>query len=277
MMNSEKLRSCILDNYEFVLLDEVDSTNDYAKRIAKSGAQDRTIVIARSQTSGKGRCGRNFESNADKGIFMTLLLMPDMLPQDASRLTLVAAVAVREAIEEETGISCSIKWPNDIVFDNKKLCGILTEMSTEQNRVKHIEVGIGVNVFNESFDESIDKVAISLTQITNKSTGCAQADNNSRTNINTIDIEQLIGSIFCNFEKYYKLFLKDKSLEVVKPFYDKYLLNVDKVVTVIEHNGSYEAIAKGIDADGELIVEKDGKLIKVMSGEVSIRGVFGYV
>lgn len=270
MMNGEKLFEYVPDNYEVLLLDEVDSTNDYAKRIAKTGAKDRTVVIARKQTNGKGRCGRSFESDADKGIFMTIVLIPDMIPQEAARLTLVAAVAVRDAIEEVTGISCSIKWPNDIVYDNKKLCGILTEMSTEQNKVKHIEVGIGVNVFNESFDESIDKVAISLAQI-EKNVKCAEDEKT------VTSMEQLIGAILYCYEKYYNLYLKNKSLEAIKPFYDKYLLNVDKMVTVLEHNGSYEAIAKGIDADGELIVERDGRLIKVMSGEVSIRGVFGYV
>ena len=267
MMNKELLNRSLPKNYGLVLLEEVDSTNDYAKRLAKTGGKDRTVVVAMSQTSGKGRKGRKFQSQKNQGIYMTLLLMPELIPQDATRLTIVAAVALHEAISTVTGLKCNIKWPNDIVCEDKKLCGILTEMSTENGKVKHLELGIGVNVYNETFEGEVDSIAISITK--------AMEIQGIKTE--AISIEKLIGAILHSYEKYYKMYLKTCSLSAIKEYYDRYLLNIDRKVTVIEHNGSYEAVAKGIDEDGELLVERDGRLIKVMSGEVSIRGVFGYV
>ena len=271
MIDREVLHRSLPEYNDIIVLEEVDSTNDYAKRIAKDGATDKTVIIATSQTNGRGRQGRSFLSNKNEGIYMTLLLRPDMTPMETTRLTIVAAVSIHEAISKVTSIDCGIKWPNDLVYQGKKLCGILTEMSTEKGKVKHVELGIGINVFNKYFEGEINDVAISIAQAM-----VMEGKHTESENAN-ISMEEIIKDVLSTFYKHYMIYHECKSLIPIKEYYDNYLLNINKVVKVIEHNGSYEAIARGIDADGELIVEKDGDCVKVMSGEVSIRGVYGYV
>lgn len=256
-------------DHRIIRLLETDSTNEYAKRLAREGACHNTVVVARKQSAGKGRLGRNFNSEEDKGIFMSLILRPDMKPVEASRLTLVAAVAVREALAELCGIQCGIKWPNDIVADGKKLCGILTEMSTENGIVKYVIVGIGVNVANEKFKEELSQVATSVFLLTGR----------------LYDKEELMNQILRRYDKYYKLYAQTKNLLSVKSDYDSYLVNIDSRVRVIDNMGNgavLEGICRGIDEEGDLLVEIEAKngstsLEKIVSGEVSVRGVYGYV
>jgi biotin-[acetyl-CoA-carboxylase] ligase BirA-like protein len=162
------------NHYNIIDLDNTDSTNEYAKRLAREnflyGNVDKTVIIAESQSAGKGRLGRSFLSENGKGIFMSILLRPgpDMSPEQASGLTLVAAVALHEAILNVCGLETGIKWPNDIVADGKKLCGVLTEMSVDGSGVKFVVVGIGLNVSNEMFDKELSKLATSLYLLTGK-------------------------------------------------------------------------------------------------------------
>lgn len=258
------------DGYKAVRLDETESTNEYAKRLAREGAADRTVVVARKQTAGKGRLGRSFDSEADKGIFMTIILRPELEPVAASRLTLVAAVAVREALNELCHVRCGIKWPNDIVYDGKKVCGILTEMSTENGRIKHVIVGIGVNVSNETFAKELSEIATSVYLITGKQ----------------YDKDELLEQIIDRFDKYYEMYMQTESLSAIKQEYDSYLVNIDREVRVIpsDANGAaLQGICRGIDEEGDLLVEvlDEGngsrRLEKIVSGEVSVRGVYGYV
>lgn len=253
------------DKYNVIKLDETDSTNEYAKKLAKSGASHGTVVVARKQSEGKGRLGRSFESKEDKGIYMSIIQRPDMEPLEASRLTLIAAVAVREALAKTCQLQCDIKWPNDIVVEGKKVCGILTEMSTENGRVKYVVVGIGVNVSNKEFGVELSHIATSVYMETGRH----------------YDIDKLISEIINKYDAYYEKYMKAGDLSVIKDDYQRYLVNIGKTVRVLNQI-SIEGICIGIDDEGDLLVEverEDGSkyIEKVISGEVSVRGVYGYV
>ena len=162
-------------------------------------------------------------------------------------------------------MQCDIKWPNDIVSEGKKICGILTEMSTENGRVKYVVVGICVNVANERFDEELSHIATSVFMQT------GQHYNN----------DKLISEIISKYDGYYEKYMKAGDLSVIKDDYQRYLVNIDKTVRVLNQT-SLEGICRGIDDEGNLLVEverEDGSeyIEKVISGEVSVRGVYGYV
>ena len=192
---------------------------------------------------------------------MTLLLKPDIPPLKASMLTLPAGMAVCQALREITGIPAMIKWPNDIVINGKKICGILTEMSAEMDSINHIVIGIGINVNNPEFPEDIRQVATSALLETGK----------------PFRRSEIIAGVMAWFEKYYNTFLQTSDLSLLKEEYNSLMINTNRKVLVIRPDEQYEAIARSIDDDGELIIERDGVRAKVLSGEVSVRGVYGYV
>ncbi len=248
-------------DYSMIKLDDVDSTNEYAKSIAKEGAIHGTVVIAKKQNAGKGRLGRSFTSHEGKGIFMSIILRPDVEPELASRLTLVAAIAARRAIKKVCSIDLGIKWPNDLVIEGKKMCGILTEMSTEQGKIKYVVLGIGVNVLNESFDKELSDVATSVYMITGRK----------------YDIDSIAQEIVDEFFVCYEEFIKTGTLTYIKQEYEKNLVNIHKDVKIINGNSVLEGICRGIGDEGELLIETENGVKKVISGEVSVRGVYGYV
>src|ERR1039457_5050945 len=125
---------------------ETTSTNDVIERLARDGVKEGAVVFAESQTRGRGRLGRKWMSPAKKGLWFSVLLRPDLRPQEVTRLTVASATAVRRAIETQTGLRAEIKWPNDILLYGKKVAGILTELSAELDRVKYLILGIGVDV-----------------------------------------------------------------------------------------------------------------------------------
>lgn len=239
-----------------------DSTNEQAKRLATEGASHGTLVTADAQTSGKGRRGRNWESQGQKGIYMSFILKPEILPQNASMLTLVTALSVSHAIKNMLGECCVpyIKWPNDIVINKKKICGILTEMELKQSKIAHIIVGIGINVNQKEFPKEIETASSIFLE-----TG------------NYLETEKLIEEVLKCFEKEYAIFLETQDLEGLKEDYESLLINKNKQVTVLEPKGSWEGTALGITNKGELIVDTNMGCQYVSSGEVSVRGVYGYV
>lgn len=247
---------------EILYFDETDSTNTEIKKAAEKDAPHGTLAVADYQTMGKGRRGRSWTSPHGVGIWMSILLRPKLHPSCASMLTLVAALAVAEGIEEVCGLESKIKWPNDIVVNGKKVCGILTEMSTELECINYVVVGIGINANAEKFPEEIRETATSLLLETG----------------NRVARSWLIGAVMKALEKYYGLFLEKQNLSGLLDAYNSKLANKDNVVRVLAPGREYTGTAEGINEEGELLVRMgDGELRTVISGEVSVRGIYGYV
>ncbi len=239
-----------------------DSTNTRIKHLAEGGAVHGTLAVADMQDAGKGRRGRSWYSEAGTGVWMSILLRPKFLPGQASMITLVAALAVATAINEKSGLSAKIKWPNDIVTGEKKVCGILTEMSLESDYISYVVCGIGINVNHEEFPEDISDVATSLAIECHKK----------------ISRAELIASVCKHFERYYEKFCEAGDMTLLAELYDNMLINKGRSVRVLDPKGEWSGKAVGINNKGELLVEKeDGSICEVYSGEVSVRGIYGYV
>ena len=247
---------------EVLYFDTIDSTNTKAQELAEKGYPSGTLVVADKQESGKGRRGRSWVSPSGTGIFMTLMIKPDINPNNASMLTLVAALAVAKAITSVTGEEALIKWPNDIVVNGKKVCGILTEMNAQFDYINHIVVGIGINVHNESFPEEISQMASSLM---------------IEAGGKRFHRAQIIAETMLYFEQYYDTFLKTQDLSALVREYDELLVNRNKSVRVLDPKEPFDGKAMGITPKGELIVDTWESRKLVSSGEVSVRGIYGYV
>lgn len=247
---------------EVLYFDTIDSTNTKAQELAEKGYPSGTLVVADKQESGKGRRGRSWVSPSGTGIFMTLMIKPDINPNNASMLTLLAALAVAKAITSVTGEEALIKWPNDIVVNGKKVCGILTEMNAQFDYINHIVVGIGINVHNESFPEEISQMASSLM---------------IEAGGKRFHRAQIIAETMSYFEQYYDTFLKTQDLSALVREYDELLVNRNKSVRVLDPKEPFDGKAMGITPKGELIVDTWESRKLVSSGEVSVRGIYGYV
>lgn len=247
---------------ETLFFEEVDSTNNVAKKMAEEGAPHGTLIIAENQNAGKGRRGRSWSSPDGTGIWMTFVLRPQIKPQAASMLTLVTAMAVRKAVYTETGLETVIKWPNDIVAGGKKICGILTEMSAELEWINYVVVGVGINANIRKFPDEINDVATSLLLETGQST----------------DRSRMVAAFGNAFEEYYDKFMAKGNLELLKDEYNDYLANYLNKVKILDGAEDYVGVSQGINAFGELLVtDSEGKERIVRSGEVSVRGIYGYV
>lgn len=266
-MDKETLASQIEKNTVWLARDlffyeETGSTNDDIKQMANEGALNGTLVVADRQSAGRGRRGRAWISPKGESVYMSLLLRPKCMPNQASALTLVMALAVTEAMEELAPGRSGIKWPNDIVMNGKKVCGILTEMALEQTTIDYVVIGVGINVNQSIFDTEIATIATSIAlELGRKIT---------RT--------ELIGRILHYFEKEYAEFAKTYDLGSLMERYNRYLLNRDTQVRVLDPKGEYEGFALGINSQGELMVKRqNGEIEAVYAGEVSVRGIYGYV
>ena len=273
--------------------EETGSTNADLFRLSDEGALQGTIEVTSKQTAGKGRRGRTWISPADVNIYMSILLTPAVRPDTAPMLTLVMALAVYEACEELYGkadrkseqntigksaqeedretdqaLRFGIKWPNDIVVSAaegpyRKICGILTEMRMEEMEIRDIVIGIGLNVNQTEFPEEIRETAGSL---------CLALGH-------PVNRAELAAAVWRHFEEVYEVFLKAQSLEPLKERYEKGLVNRGRKVRVLDPVEPFEGTAMGITSTGELIVRtEDGSADRVVgTGEVSVRGVMGYV
>ena len=265
VLSEAELLSCLKTEWaggRTVYFDATDSTNIQARRLAEAHAPHGTLVVSDRQDGGKGRRGRSWASPSGVGIWMSLILRPEIAPSSASMLTLAAALAVREGIQEETGLSPLIKWPNDLVLNGKKICGILTEMSTELMEIQYVITGIGINVNQREFPSEIRDTATSLS---------LEAGRSFRRS-------SLIAAILKAFEKDYAAFLKTGDLSLLLEEYNACLVNRGKEVCILDPSGEYRAVAEGIDESGSLLVTlPDGTRREIISGEVSVRGIYGYV
>ncbi|WP_442855500.1 biotin--[acetyl-CoA-carboxylase] ligase [Clostridium sp. Marseille-P2415] len=264
IMTKTEIESCTAGGFgrEVEYHETIDSTNIRAKRLAEEGAAAGTLVVSDCQNAGRGRRGRVWVSPSGKNIFMSLILRPDILPASASMLTLVAALAVHDGIKKAAGLDTAIKWPNDIVSNGKKMCGILTEMSAELEGIHYVVVGMGINVNMEEFPEEVKQAATSLLLETGKK----------------VRRSRLIAAVMEAFEHYYEEFISQGDLSGLISVYNKHMANAGKEVRILDTSGEYTGRALGINEKGELLVEmSSGEVKHVISGEVSVRGIYGYV
>lgn len=238
--------------------EETDTTNNRARELAQEGAPEGTLVVAEKQTAGRGRRGKVWESPPGTGIWMSLVLRPQIMPAEASVLTLLCGLATAEAIKAETGLSAGIKWPNDILINGKKAVGILTEMDCEMSEVHFVIPGIGINVNTASFPPEIADIATSLYLECGK----------------TVSRRRLVHKVLERLEEHYETFLRTGSFTAMLEDYRKHCITLGKEVHVLGREPFF-AEALDITPEGELLVRRadNGKEEVVFSGEVSIRGV----
>ncbi|WP_113672429.1 biotin--[acetyl-CoA-carboxylase] ligase [Vallitalea guaymasensis] len=265
ILNSEELHynlnTEIIGN-KIINFDKLDSTNQQAKKLALEGASNGTVVIAEEQTAGKGRRGKMWVSPPGTGIWMSAILRPSVMPENASMLTLVAGLAVCKAVREITNLEASIKWPNDIVVNGKKICGLLTEMNSEIDFINFVVVGIGINVNIEKFPPELDNIATSLMIEGNQS----------------YQRKILVKRTLEIFEDYYKKYLETEDLTKIIEEYNEHCINIGRKVRVTGRKQDITGNVKCVTNKGELIVtDQQGEDIVVTSGEVSVRGIYGYV
>ncbi|MCD8004535.1 MAG: biotin--[acetyl-CoA-carboxylase] ligase [Oscillospiraceae bacterium] len=246
-----------------ICLDSVDSTNNYAKRLANEGAPHGTVVLAEAQLGGRGRQGNSFSSPAGKGLYLSAILRPELEPAQAVNLTAWIAVAVCDGLERAVGVRPGIKWINDIILNGRKLCGILTEMGleAESGRLQFVVVGIGVNVSQaeEDFGEDLAPKAVSL----------AQAGYPLRR-------AELAAAIIRELDRLAKAFPQEKQSYLER--YRRDCLTVGRPVRLLQRGTTQEAFAQGIDDQFGLVVRlPDGTEQTVTSGDVSVRGLEGYI
>jgi len=230
---------------------KVKSTNDVACELANNGIKEGTIVVSEEQSGGKGRLGRRWVSPAHKGIYMSIILRPNIPPVSSPELTLIGTLAVCGAIRKLTGLSSFIKWPNDVIINNKKVCGILTEMSAEVDKVKFLVIGMGVNV-NTSKKQLHLKDATSIME----ELGYEES---------RIELTKLI---LLRFDELYDTF-KRKGFSSILSEIKKFSATLNRRVRVHYLDRFIEGHVQNIDKDGALVIRRDSGFIeKVYSGDI---------
>ena len=289
-----------------VFLESTGSTNSDVMALADQGSPQGTLVVSSQQTAGKGRRGRTWISPADVNIYMSILLRPTMPPDKVPMTTLVMALAVQQALEKRFppatyGCRFGIKWPNDIVVlpagkleptsgaakepreqeasvSAGKICGILTEMRVDGTKIRDVVVGIGINVNMTRMPDEIRTSAASLRSALEEVARRGDA-------VPELDRAQITADVWNEFEPLYETFSKAESLLPLKEKYESVLVNTGRRVRVLDPQDPYEGTALGITEGGELIVMRDAdpesgaseQLCHVGNGEISVRGIEGYI
>lgn len=234
------------------------STQIIAADKARQGASHGTVIISEEQTAGKGRLERSWDSTANKGIWMSVIIRPTISPEFAAQFTLVSAVAITQAIQEVTNLTPQIKWPNDILINGKKVTGILTELQAEMDIVHSIIIGIGVNVNQElsAFDESIQNIATSLKM----------------ENGEEVDRSLLVAKILYYLEKYGDLYV-EKGFEPIKILWESHNCTIGKRIRATMLRETIEGVALGITKDGILELRLDsGEIRGIYSADIHLLG-----
>jgi len=231
----------------------LDSTNDLAKELAVQGAPEGTVVVAETQTGGRGRLGREWNSPPGVGLYVSLVLRPMLPPMELPQITLTTAVAVVRAVRRVAGVAPGIKWPNDLLLNGKKLGGILTEMETESDRIRHVVVGLGLNVNNPGFPPELAATATSLTL----TVGGAF----SRVHLLQAWLEE--------FETLYGRFLNQGFPEILEEW-KGYTVTLGRPVTVRQGPREISGQALDVASDGALLLRTaSGETVRVTSGEIT--------
>lgn len=244
--------------HQLRIIARTESTQNEAAAWAQQGAEDGAVIIAEEQTMGRGRHGKNWLSPAGKGIWMSLILRPQIPLQFTPHLTLLAAVALCRAMKRVTEIELGIKWPNDILYDNKKVCGILTESSAEDERLVHVIAGFGISVNLDAHDypDELKAIATSLKIASGKE----------------IDRASLIAECLFELEQLYKLYV-EQGFAPIRALWEAQSITIGRSVTVGTPNGPVSGFAQGLDETGALILlGEDGCYRKIFSGDVHFTG-----
>ena len=247
--------------HQIQYFDTIDSTNTYAKKLASEGAPHGTVIIAGHQTGGRGRMGRSFSSPPGMGVYLSLILRPDCKPEELMHLTCASAVASCDAVMAAAGSRPQVKWTNDLICGQHKIAGILTELVISPGSTCAI-IGIGINCCQqtEDFPREIQSFAASLEMVTGKPVDRA------------LLIAQLIKALFFMDSR----LLQEK--EAIMEQYCRDCATVGQDISLVSGNSIRHGHATGISPDGGLIVRfTDGSTQTVQSGEVSVRGMYGYV
>ena len=233
---------------------KVDSTNTVAMRVGEEGEAHGTVVVAEEQTSGRGRAGHSWHSEKAAGIYVSILLRPQISPMLAPALTLVAGLAAYDAIAEQSGLVPDIRWPNDVLLKGKKVCGILTEMQAEPDRMHFAVIGIGINVNQPKMPGELASIATSMRM----ETGRAQS---------RLD---LLARLLRHLDRYYNQFIAEGAAPILRRFGEVSSYFEGKRVRISTSTDNFVGTTAGLEPMGILRVKRDdGKIESVISGTVS--------
>lgn len=235
-------------------LDEVTSTQHIAQQEAREGCPSGTVILAEAQTQGKGRLGRTWQSPKGTGIWLSLIVRPNLPLTQVPQLTLLTAVALVRGISQVTGIEASIKWPNDVLIQGKKIAGILTELQTEGNKVQYVIIGLGLNVNQQQsdFPQDLAEIATSLRAVKGE----------------VLDRTKLIASILIQWEELFSLY-EAKGFTFIKTLWETYALALGETIVARTLQGSITGRALGITDDGTLLLEDaHGNVHQIYSADI---------
>ncbi len=238
------------------VFEETTSTNDVVERLARDGVKEGVVVFAEAQTRGRGRLGRKWLSPARKGLWLSALLRPPLTPTAATQVTVAAAVALFRAIRSQTGLTPEIKWPNDLLLGGRKTAGILTEMAAEPDKVKHVVVGVGVdvNLTASEFPEELRPIATSLR--------IATGQRQSRAELAVRLLQEL--------DRVYELICTGR-FEIVADEWEEHCTTIGRRVTIHQGGRPLQGTAESLDPDGALLLRTDyGRLERIIGGDVTL-------
>jgi len=266
ILTPELIRAFQTDrSWNIIVYDSLDSTNNEAKRLSDGGLPDKTAILSNEQTGGKGRLGRSFVSKKDLGLYLTAVLKPSGPLNGISHATALAAVAVRRAVMRATRLSPKIKWTNDLVIDGKKLCGILTELSVEgeSGSIQHMVIGIGINTgyAADDFPQEIRGFCTSL----------------SMEGVSVLR-SALAGAVLDELSMIYSNGRFTADMDAYRLEYERNCISIGRDISVVRGAEVRHGKAIGLDESFGLVVDfGDGFPVSISSGEVSVRGLYGYV
>ena len=233
----------------------IGSTNVVAMKAAADGAPEGSVFLAEEQTEGRGRAGHSWESAPSVGIYCSVVLRPEMSPLDALFLTLMTGIAAVGAVQEVTGVRPDLRWPNDMLLNERKFCGILTEMNAEPTRVRYVVIGIGINVNHPSFAGELQPIATSLRMETGREW--------SRV--------ELAAALLKSLDTHYRRLAEGRpgaNREIIREFERRSSWARGRHVYIAENGHGYEGITEGLNERGFLLLRVNGELRTVLSGNV---------
>ncbi len=233
--------------------ESLDSTNNCAKVLASCDTQEGVLVYSEFQTHGRGRMGRHWTAAPGENLLFTIILRPDMGPDQANLIAFVAAVSVAEAVESLTGLPVEVKWPNDLLTRGKKFCGILSDATFKKEKLDFVLLGIGINANQTDFPDDLESTATSL----------------KRELARNIDRAKLFQDILHRFEKYY-FQAKDGNLEIPVREWGKRCTMFNREIAVEQQGKVLKGVALRLADNGGLVLETNGKQVTVLAGDVRV-------